>query len=138
MNVMKEAHKVTKAYMQAQAYIMDTSRHFTYKHVLAIHLKHFHKVNKTMQSLLNARNDQFTIVNTHELKEGDIVRTHGMVVRIGEKQISDQGSHADNGYGCAHYHISEILVAEEHMPQPGNTWNVQGNRLATWMKWNEK
>ena len=88
------------------------------------------------ETILNAHIDQFCTVNTHDLREGDIIRTHGMVVRIGAKQISDQGPHADNGYGCAHYHLSEILAATEGMPQPGSRlWNVQGNRLATWAKY---
>lgn len=88
------------------------------------------------EALLAAPSNQFTLTNTHDLKEGDIVLTHGMVVRIGAKQISDQGAHADNGYGCAHYHLSEILAATEGMPQPGTClWNVQGNRLATWLKY---
>lgn len=86
--------------------------------------------------LLTAPRDQFTQTNTHDLKEGDIVLTHGMVVRIGAKQISDKGAHADNGHGCAHYHLSEILAAVADMPQPGTRlWNVQGNRLATWLKY---
>lgn len=85
--------------------------------------------------LLTAPRDQFTATNTHDLKEGDIVVTHGMVVRIGKKNISDKGAHADNGYGCAHWHESEILAATPDMPQPGTRlWNVQGNRLATWLK----
>lgn len=88
------------------------------------------------QSILNAHHSMFESVNTHELREGDIVRTHGMVVRIGEKQISDKGSHADNGYGCAHYHLSEILASYQGMPQPGTRlWNVQGNRLAMWERY---
>lgn len=87
-------------------------------------------------ALLTAPRDQFTLTNTHDLKEGDIVLTHGMVVRIGAKQISDKGAHADNGHGCAHYHLSEILAAVADMPQPGTRlWNVQGNRLATWLKY---
>ena len=36
--------------------------------------------------LLTAPRDQFTQTDTHDLKEGDIVLTHGMVVRIGAKQ----------------------------------------------------
>jgi len=88
-------------------------------------------------ALLDAHIDQFTLVNTHDLREGDIIRAHGMVLRIGAKQISDKGAHADNGYGCAHYHLSEILAAVEGMPQPGTRlWNVQGNRLAKWSKFN--
>lgn len=86
--------------------------------------------------LLTAPRDQFALTNTHDLKEGDIVLTHGMVVRIGAKQISDKGAHADNGHGCAHYHLSEILAATADMPQPGTRlWNVQGNRLAVWLKY---
>lgn len=88
------------------------------------------------QAILNAKHNQFKSVNTHELKQGDILRYHGMVLRVGEKQISDEGSHADNGYGCAHYHISEILAARSDMPQPGTrSWNVQGNKLAEWSKY---
>ena len=86
-------------------------------------------------SILSAHYDQFALVNTHELKEGDIIRSHCMVIRVGEKQISDKGCHADNGYGCAHYHISEVLAADEGMPQAGSSWNVQGNRLAKWAKY---
>lgn len=89
------------------------------------------------KAILEAKADQFTPTNTHDLREGDIIRAHGMVLRIGAKQISDQGCHADNGYGCAHYHLSEILAAQEDMPQPGTRlWNVQGNRLAIWSKFN--
>lgn len=89
------------------------------------------------RAMLDAHIDQFTLTNTHDLREGDIIRAHGMVLRIGAKQISDQGAHADNGHGCAHYHLSEILAAVEGMPQPGTRlWNVQGNRLAKWSKFN--
>lgn len=88
------------------------------------------------KSILEANWHHFEEVNTHELKEGDIIRHHGMVIQIGEKKLSDKGSHADNGYGCAHYHVSEILCARPDMPQPGTRkWNVQGNRLAKWSKW---
>lgn len=93
-------------------------------------------MNVQASEILAAQHDQFVMTNTHELREGDIIRTHGMVVRIGAKQISDQGPHADNGFGCAHYHLSEIIAAEEGMPQPGSRlWNVQGNRLAKWAKY---
>lgn len=89
------------------------------------------------KAILEAHSNLFTPTNTHDLREGDIIRSHGMVLRIGAKQISDQGCHADNGYGCAHYHLSEILAAQEDMPQPGTRlWNVQGNRLAVWSKYN--
>lgn len=89
------------------------------------------------EALLGAHASQFSLTDTHALQKGDIVRTHGMIVRIGAKRISDQGAHADNGYGCAHYHLSEILAARPDMPQPGTRlWNVQGNRLAKWEKFN--
>lgn len=85
------------------------------------------------KTILGLPLSSFVLVNTHDLKEGDIVRSQGMVLEIGAKQISDQGAHADNGHGCAHYHLSKILASVPGMPQPGSRlWNVQGNRLAKW------
>ena len=47
-------------------------------------------MNTTHAAILSAHNNLFTPTNTHDLREGDIIRTHGMVLRIGAKQISDQ------------------------------------------------
>src|SRR5690606_15642313 len=66
--------------------------------------------------ILTAPYHAFEMVNTHELKQGDIIRLYGMVIRIGEKQISDQGAHADKGHGCVHYHISEVLAIAQNSP----------------------
>jgi len=90
--------------------------------------------------ILTAPYYAFEMVNTHELKQGDIIRLYGMVIRIGEKQISDQGAHADKGHGCVHYHISEVLAIAQNSPakgllEDGKFWNVQGNKLAMWAKY---
>lgn len=87
-------------------------------------------------AVLDAHFSAFESVNTHELRQGDIVRCNNMVVRVGLKQISDSGCHADTGYGVAHYHLSDILESDDGMPAPGSRqWNVQGNRLATWSRY---
>lgn len=123
MNVMKKAHNLTKVAMASL-----TGK--TYKEIFRLCLIGVHAEFKQMQNILNAKYDQFETANTHELKQGDIIRHYGMVIVVGEKKISDKGSHADNGYGCAHYHISEIVASAPGAPT--GTWNVQGNRLAKW------
>lgn len=138
MNVMAQAHKMTKAEIRHQREIDPRGEYecMTYPQILKIMLVRFHAENKLAQSILDANHHHFEIVNTHELNEGDIIRHHGMVVKIGQKCISDKGPHADNGYGVCHYHNSEILAARADMPQPGTRlWNVQGNRLARWSRW---
>lgn len=84
------------------------------------------------QAILNAKASQFELVNTHELKEGDIILHMGMVIVVGEKQIST--SHKDQGYGECQYHKSRVVATA---PSVGDmtSWNVQGNKLAMWSKW---
>lgn len=142
MNVMAQAHKMTKAEIRHQSEVDPRGEieWMSYPQILKIMLRRCHAEFKTMQNqyaaILDANIHHFEIVNTHELNEGDIIRCHGMVVRIGQKQISDKGAHADNGHGVCHYHNSEILAARADMPQPGSRlWNVQGNRLARWSRW---
>lgn len=128
MNVMKEAHAMVRR-------MIANGVEGSYKELFRSALQVKHQAYKETIGLLDAPHTKFQLTNTHELQKGDIVRHHGMILRVGEKQISDQGAHADNGYGCAHYHLSEILAARWDMPQPGTRlWNIQGNRLARWEK----
>lgn len=86
------------------------------------------------KSMLDANIHHFEQVNTHELKQGDIIRHCGMIIKVGEKKVSNVFD--DKGYGVTEFHMSEILFSRPDMPQPGTRqWNVQGNRLAKWSKW---
>lgn len=85
------------------------------------------------QNILTAHSSKFTIANTHQLKQGDVIRHYGMVIVVGEKQVSP--SHPDNGYGECQYHISDVVATAASMSGI-TTWNVQGNKLAIWEKYN--
>jgi len=88
------------------------------------------KTDMNANEILTAPHYAFEMVNTHELKQGDIIRLYGMVVKVGKKEV----------IGNTHYHISEVLAIAQNSPaiglsEDGKSWNVQGNKLAMWAKY---
>ena len=78
-------------------------------------------------------------VPTSALREGDILRLHGCLLRLGE--IKESQAHKDEGYGACLYSTAEVLYQyDETIPRSwlGSgrdkvpTWQVQGNDLASW------
>lgn len=79
-----------------------------------------------------------TTKKSSELVAGDVVRTHGMRVRLGEVKLSSV--HPDDHNGI-HYSVGEILnleavLAERFVPAgfiADGKWTVQANDLVSWV-----
>lgn len=96
---------------------------------------------------------EFKTVRSSELERGDVVREHGMRVRLDELATYESGQSApyDTVYSwrgtvlnLAEVHAAGIVPAsflwddfhyvtgEGHVPARRDAWTVQGNDLATW------
>ncbi|MEV1295176.1 hypothetical protein [Pseudonocardia sp. NPDC049635] len=69
-------------------------------------------------------------VNTYELKDGDLVLAHGMLLRLTEGRETSHG--AMNFLGVMEN--PDTVPASVREITKRNTWTVQGNELATWMR----
>lgn len=84
--------------------------------------------------------------NTTELKTGDIIKHHGMIIKLGERRTY-KGINIDNSQATPEVvrFAGEILNVEEvnadgvvpfswrcETNKLGNEWAVQGNMFATW------
>lgn len=79
--------------------------------------------------------DRFEVVNTLELRQGDLVINHHMIVHLGRRQISGVHNDVTEEGGWCEYGPDDLCVYDMRLRQAAaNPWNIQGNRLATWVR----
>ncbi|MNZ81402.1 hypothetical protein D3C78_1000660 [compost metagenome] len=80
---------------------------------------------------------QWECVNTHELKEGDFVISHGVLFQLHSRK--DWGMAPDDTEyrgSCVTFKTDLIVFpATASMPKHwAEDWTVQGNKLASWLR----
>lgn len=79
--------------------------------------------------------DRFETVNTLELRQGDLVINHHLIVHLGRRQISATHTFESEDSGWCEYGPDDLAVYDMRLGQAASTpWNIQGNRLATWVR----
>lgn len=79
--------------------------------------------------------DRFEVVNTLELRQGDLVINHHLIVHLGPRQVSATHSFESEGSGWCEYGPDDLAVYDMRLGQAASTpWNIQGNRLARWVR----
>lgn len=79
--------------------------------------------------------DRFEIVNTLELRQGDLVINHHLIVHLGRRQVSATHTVEGEGSGWCEYGPDDLAVYDMRLGQAAACqWNIQGNRLATWVR----
>ena len=83
----------------------------------------------------NITRDMFETVNTHALRNGDLVSTHGVLFRI-----RDRAEHVMGGdYGVTVSFKTDVVAVQPDSTMPAHwrkDWTIQGNGLATWARVN--
>lgn len=78
---------------------------------------------------------RFETVNTLELRQGDLVITHHLIVHLGRRQVSAMHNDVSEDSGWCEYGPDDLAVYDMRLGQAASTpWNIQGNRLATWVR----
>lgn len=79
--------------------------------------------------------DRFETVNTLELRQGDLVINHHLIVHLGRRQVSATHTFESEDSGWCEYGPDDLAVYDMRLGQAASTpWNIQGNRLATWVR----
>jgi hypothetical protein len=76
------------------------------------------------------------VFKTSELKEGDVVLTHGLRVRLDEAPLIDDGRRAGDHGPIRSFRGTVIERLSDEVPQSWTSdgrWVIQGNDLATWV-----
>lgn len=79
------------------------------------------------------------LVNTHELKDGDVVLCHGVLFRLKNRKDwgVDEGFDPEKQGSCITFETDLLHYPEEGSVMPRGWvegWVVQGNKLAKWVK----
>lgn len=79
--------------------------------------------------------DRFETVNTLELRQGDLVINHHLIVHLGRRQVSGMHTGVSEEGGWCEYGPDDLGVYDMRLGQVASCpWNIQGNRLATWVR----
>lgn len=80
--------------------------------------------------------DRFETVNTLELRQGDLVITHHLIVHLGRRQVSATHTAESEEGGWCEYGPDDLAVYDMRGAgaAAAGKWNIQGNRLATWVR----
>lgn len=138
MNVMAEAHKKVKTLLS-----MITARYKgQYAAMLKVALIETHKDYKAMQidenMDLNEVYKKTVRVNTHQLKEGDIILHHWCLFRLVKRTVYTYPSDLQHDEKGTVQFTTECLfrghdsaIPKAWIDREGG-WTVQGNSLASW------
>jgi hypothetical protein len=85
-------------------------------------------------------------VDTSQLQEGDLILSHDMLIRLGERHVVERVDRYAE-YGPVYWFVGTVENADKihamgvnHVTcglLRGNEWTVQGNRLASWWRISE-
>lgn len=137
MNVMAEAHKL------ARTVVSHAPGKGVYAYTLKHALIHFHKEFKAMQTQeidLNKLYQESVRVNTHELKEGDVILHHWCLFKLVNRRVYTYASDLQHDEKGTVQFDTECLHRGEDSPIPtgwinrAGGWTIQGNSRAQWSK----
>lgn len=135
MNVMAQAHKMTKAEIRHQGEVDPMGQHewMTYPQILKIMLRRAHREFKDMQA-----QDYFKAQtvgrNTHEMQVGDIVVHYNAVFKLTSRTDWPREVNESDMQGhCVTFTTELLQWREGTMPKHwAEGWVFQGNKLAHW------
>lgn len=81
----------------------------------------------------------FEEVSTDQLREGDLIKLHGYVFRLGEREVYYSHSTEREVYAFEGYPVQRPASADSDWMVDGvlkahGTWRIQGNSLARWAR----
>ena len=83
-------------------------------------------------------NEMFETVNTHDLRNGDLVSVHGTLFQLKDRQERDL-KQGESGWhdGPVVWFKTDVIAISDESGMPAHwrdDWTVQGNRAAIWQR----
>ena len=140
MNVMAKAHKKTRKVVN-EIEAVRGYRAGRYAKAFSVYLKQAHMEHKEMtQYDLDALWSSGERVNTHDLKDGDVILHHWCLMKVKNRRVYTYASdllHDEKGtvqFDSDCLYRSERSGIPKHWIDCENGWTVQGNSKAQWTR----